>query len=406
MAEYYSMQEVMDKLRKTEEEVQELVKQGQLRQYLDDGNPVFKIDDVDNLAEEIVGLDITSLGDSMGEVLDLDLDLEKTSESEAPKEEQAEVSEAEPVEISEVEPEEVPEVSLEETADIELLPDEGESDEVAPKAGPDDMELDIKPDVNPESEGGFGLSQMGDLTMADTNVGTIGINILSGTGDAYQLTEDTRAETKVDDVDEIGDLDADANLESLGSGSGLLDLSLQADDTSLGAVLDDILPTGAEGGPIEPAGGIDEAADLLAEPEPVMAASEPQAAVPSAAEPMARPVGAVQTIAIAQVDPKTNIFGVMMFLPVLGLVLLAIVLVAGAQKVLPSMVKTILEIQPAGVNLIWYIVGGASVLSLLIVAFSAVGGGSGGGGGGKTRTKTKKAKEKKPKKEKKAKKRK
>ena len=32
----------------------------------------------------------------------------------------------------------------------------------------------------------------------------------------------------------------DINLDSFGSGSGLLDLSLQADDTSLGGILDEI----------------------------------------------------------------------------------------------------------------------------------------------------------------------
>ena len=40
MAEYYDMQEVAGKLRKTEEEVQELIKQGQLRQYMDSGKAV------------------------------------------------------------------------------------------------------------------------------------------------------------------------------------------------------------------------------------------------------------------------------------------------------------------------------------------------------------------------------
>ena len=49
MAEYYSMQEVAGKLRKTEEEVQELVKQGQLRQYMDSGKAVFEVQDVDAL---------------------------------------------------------------------------------------------------------------------------------------------------------------------------------------------------------------------------------------------------------------------------------------------------------------------------------------------------------------------
>src|SRR6185312_11976886 len=61
------------------------------------------------------------------------------------------------------------------------------------------------------------------------------------------------------------------NLESVGSGSGLLDLSRERDDTSLGAVLQEI-PSGGSGAPVvedtgitagvdleEPRGGIDRA---------------------------------------------------------------------------------------------------------------------------------------------------
>ena len=183
MAEYYDMQEVAGKLRKTEEEVQEFVKQGRLRQYMDSGKAVFKVEDVDILSEEIVGLDVSSMGlTSNGSEMEIQLD---------------------------------------ETGDIQLEPDE----DTGP-GGPDSMELDIEPDMpgQKESEGGFGLSQMGDLTMADTNVGTVGINILSGTGDAYQLSEDTKAETSAGDIDDLDSLDADSNMESFGSGSGLLDL--------------------------------------------------------------------------------------------------------------------------------------------------------------------------------------
>ena len=65
-------------------------------------------------------------------------------------------------------------------------------------------------------------------------------------------------------------------MESFGSGSGLLDLSLQADDTSLGAVLDDILPAGAEeGGEIPMAGGLMDEEDLMA--EPTIPAGHPEA---------------------------------------------------------------------------------------------------------------------------------
>lgn len=396
MADYYDMQEVMEKLRKTEDEIQELVKQGQLRQYLDDGKPVFKTEDIDNIAEDIFGLDITAFGKSEEE---LDLDLGETSQlfSEEP-------AGAKPEIISKESFEETAGMQLQETSEFQLTSDE---DGASDKPGPDDLELDIQPDVlKPESEGGFGLSQMGDLSMADTNVGSLGINILSGSGDAYKLTEDTKAETMADEIDEIESLDGDSNMESLGSGSGLLDLSLQADDTSLGAVLDDILPTGTEGGDfpsVQDAGiNVDEAADLLAEPEPMAAGRNAGVAEVASAEPMMASQVAAKMVPMGIVDPKTNIFGLMMMLPVLGLILLAIVLTAAAQGVVPSIVKVIIDTQIAGsVGLIWAIVGGLTLLMLLILAFTAV---SGGGGG--TKTQTKKEKQPKPKKEKKAKKRK
>ena len=365
MAEYYDMQEVAGKLRKTEEQVQELVKQGRLRQYMDSGKAVFEVQDVDALVEEIVGLDVSSVGLSP--------------------------------DGSEME------IQLEETAEIQLEPDE-ETEEASSSAGPDDMELDIEPDMpgQKESEGGFGLSQMGDLTMADTNVGTVGINILSGTGDAYQLSEDTKAETSIEDIDDLDSLDGgDSNMESFGSGSGLLDLSLQADDTSLGAVLDDILPAGAEEGgadfPVDEMGLVDETDDLLgggdAGEESPAEITAPMGAAP-AVMPTIAPIAAV-------VDSGTNVFGVLMFMPLLGLILGAVVLTAAIQNVVPALMQPLVTSEVAGVSLIWVVVGGLTALMLLILAFSAVSGGSGGG----TKTKkTKVKKEKKAKKEKKPKK--
>jgi hypothetical protein len=365
MAEYYSMQEVAGKLRKTEEEVQELVKQGQLRQYMDSGKAVFEVQDVDALVEEIVGLDVSSVGLSP--------------------------------DGSEME------IQLEETAEIQLEPDEDTGDTSGP-AGPDDMELDIEPDMpgQKESEGGFGLSQMGDLTMADTNVGTVGINILSGTGDAYQLSEDTKAETSIEEIDDLDSLDGDSSMESFGSGSGLLDLSLQADDTSLGAVLDDILPAGAEEGggadfPVDEMALVDETDDLLGGGD----AGEQSPAEITA--PMGAAPAVIPTIApiAAVVDSGTNVFGVLMFMPLLGLILAAIVLTAAIQNVVPALMQPLVTSEVAGVSLIWVVVGGLTALMLLILAFSAVSGGSGGG----TKTKkTKVKKEKKAKKEKKPKK--
>ena len=334
-ANYYRMQEVMDKLQKSEADVQQLVKQGKLRQYMDAGKPVFKVEDVDALAEEIVGLDLTAGGSEL-------------------------------------------DISVDESGEITLEPD--------------DEDKDIK------SEGGFGLSQAGDLTSDDTNVGSIGINLLSGTDDAYKLTEDTKAETQAGDLDEIESLDADSNLESFGSGSGLLDLSLQADDTSLGAVLDDILPTGAEGGDIAAEPVADELG-LVGEAEEL----EEKAATQTGrlgGEALA-PAGAmapssVQMVAVAPEDPASTLFGVMMFFPVLALLVAGIVLTAAVQEVTPSLMKTLIDTTLAEVSLIWFVVGGLAALVLVMWAVTAT----------KGEKKPKAAKEARVKKEKKPKKKK
>lgn len=353
MANYYNMQEVMEKLRKTEAEVQGLVKQGQLRQYLDSGKPVFKVEDVDNLAQEIVGLDISSAGLMLDEGTALDLQLEETGE-------------------------------------IRLEPDETTAPASTSKAEiKEDDEITLEP-MSPESEGGFGLSQLGDLSMADTNVGTVGINILSGTDDAYKLTEDSKAETQAEELqleeasaDELESLDADSNLESFGSGSGLLDLSLQADDTSLGAVLDDILPAGAEGAPDAGDIAMDQGIGLMDEDENLVSPQaepqrmsgsltpEPMAAV---AGPAVAPAGG-QMVAVMPVDPKTNIFGVAMFLPLLALILAGIVVTSANQGVRPAILNPLMETRIADINLIWIVAGGAIVLLLLILLFAAMMGG-------------------------------
>lgn len=352
---FYTMQEVMEKLRKTEQEVQDLVKQGKLRQYMDAGKPMYKKEDIDSLSEEIVGLDISGIG---------------------------------------IAPEDsIPDLALEETSAIQLEPDESGP---APAADDEDAE-ELK------SEGGFGLSQIGDLSMADTNVGTVGINILSGTEDAFRLTEDTKAETKADEeVEEFDNLDADSNLESFGSGSGLLDLSLQADDTSLGAVLDDILPAGADEGPIEGGelpvdqlGLAEESEDLLAEPAMSGGHIEAPMGIESAAAPTAAGPG-VAFVPVAQVDPRTNMFGVAMFLPLAAVILAGVILTAAFKGIRPSLLNMLVETQVGGVALLWYVMGGLALFAIIFSLFASL------GGGGPTTVKPKKEakKEKKPKKEK------
>lgn len=262
------------------------------------------------------------------------------------------------------------------------------------------------------------------LTKADTAMGNTGINILAESDSDYQLASDTKADTVVpddelddlDDLDDLdmsdgdflaesaglGDLDDDLNLDSIGSGSGLLDLSLQADDTSLGAVLDDILPSEdeIEAAPVEiDEGTIADEADEIFEAD-----TDDQPMIPTRAtggQMAARYVTAPATA----VD---NACGVAMFLPALMLALAAIVLLFGLMGIRPELLNMISG-EVAGFAMIWWIVIGTSILFLVILMFGAL---LGGGSGQKTAKankgkKTKKTKKtKKPKKAKKTKKKK
>jgi len=188
-------------------------------------------------------------------------------------------------------------------------------------------------------------------------------------------------------------IEEDVSLDSFGSGSGLLDLSLQADDTSLGGILDEIYTAEGEGQEPAEAGS---AADVAAEAEQMLSEEEefvgPQAVpeVPALAQPY---------IELAP-DAQSNALGMLLFLPLVVVVYTAVVAWSGRRGVVPSIVT---QLQ----GLIWYILLGAVVLSGLVVgaAFMLSGAPAKAGKKPKKAKKPKKPKEpKKPKKAKKAKK--
>jgi hypothetical protein len=127
-----------------------------------------------------------------------------------------------------------------------------DTDSDIPLAGSTDMGMDLDPK---EGSSGLGLAldDLGgsaagadSLNLEDTHTGkedpkqSTGISVF----DAGEVDEaDPMAATIVTDAG-ISD-DDDLSLDSVGSGSGLLDLTRESDDTSLGAeLLDEIYPTG------------------------------------------------------------------------------------------------------------------------------------------------------------------
>lgn len=221
--------------------------------------------------------------------------------------------------------------------------------------------IQLLPDDSSEaSEPDAGLTagiNLGDLTGADTTVGTTGINVLGDTDDEYKIADDSQGETQIVDSeeadDQLGSLDGDLSMDSVGSGSGLLDLSLQADDTSLGAVLDDILPAAGDGAPAaaEEAGVTEEADKIFEE-------AEPEAVEPIVPEPMMMP----QYIEPAP-DAASNSFGIALVVPLLAMVYAAIVLITGFKGISPTILKGI-------EGIVWYVAIGLAVVVLCIVGFT------------------------------------
>ncbi len=380
---FYSLQEAAEKLNKTEDEVKQIVKEGKLREFRDGPNLLFKVEEVEALIP-----DMNEAG------------LEEVPMTEVPEPEEAAMDVEEPEGLEETpEPEESMEISeLDDVMEIPAPEDLVETPE------PEESAMEILEEETAESEapkpsglsaGSSGSSEIllapetgapleaNELTDADTALTGQGTSVLGGTDKDYEITEDTLAETTftagpTGSTPEVPleELEEDVNLDTFGSGSGLLDLSLQADDTSLGGILDEIYTSESEGQEI-PAAESDAAAIT---PETI----EPAAAEDvSITQPMEVPVMA-QPLIEAEPDSQSNILGMLMFLPLLLVIYTATVVMSGRNGVMPSILEPIQ-------GFIWYIMGAAAVVSGLVVgaAFMLT---------GEKRVKT--PKEKKPKKEK------
>jgi len=237
-----------------------------------------------------------------------------------------------------------------------------------------------------------------DLSNADTTaIGGEELDILGEAGGETSLADETIGETKAaSDEASLEEIEEDVNLDTFGSGSGLLDLSLQADDTSLGGILDEIYTSEeSEAGQEETAESAS-AMDVAAETGQMLSA-ESGFAVPE-------PIMEAPAVAGAYTEPKpdtlSNAFGIMLFLPLLAIIYTAIVAVAGFNDVMP----TILEKTQ---SIIWYIMIGAAVVAISIVGTAFMLSGSKSKVAKKPKAKREKKpkvkKEKKPKKKKKAK---
>jgi len=430
---FYSIKEVSEKLGKSEDEIRELVKAGRLREFRDGPNLLFKVDEVTSLMSDSGVMASREEADSTSSpqaetpaepVLEEEPaeELTPTPETETPveptleAEPQVETS-AEPV--LEEEPAEEPtpapeaEIPVEPTLEaepqaeapaepaLETPAPAGDTDTQAPQTEAEAEEILLAPETPDKSGGEI------QLTDADTQIVDEGIKVLGDSDTAGALGGDTGGETfkgltgtpaagKEASLEEI---EKDVSLDTFGSGSGLLDLSLQADDTSLGGILDEIYTTPGGEAPAAEApaagGGSASALEVAAEADQILAEGQfPEMAAAPA-------VGAPLAYAEPTPDAMSNAMGVMLFLPLIAVIYTAIVAVAGFSNMMPTILKT-------AQGYIWYITGGLIVVSLLIAGVGSTMGGEKKPRAPKVKKqkppKVKKEKPPKPKKEKKGKK--
>ncbi len=296
--QFYSAEEALAKLGLSADELKQLVRDGQLREFRDGGQIKYKSEEVDQLAENLATLS-GSLGGTSG-----DLVLETSDES-----------------------------SMGLTGSDMLTLEEA-----------DRTEADA-PVIDEQKE--------------DTVITSVGVSVF----DDEEVPEaaDPGAVTVVAEKDKTG---SSLSLESLsssgtagGSGSGLLDLTRESDDTSLGAeLLDEIYTEDQESGMPDMGeatrAGLDAPADEEGE-----AAPELQAPV-TASQPVRSPV--VVQAGMGAID--TAIGGAMVG-AVVSMGITGIAISANMQGVVPSFVQTLYQNMPifggalGGITLVGFLIG-------------------------------------------------
>jgi len=191
---FYSSKEAAEKLGKTEDDLKGFVRDGSLREFRDGDKTNYKVQDVDQLAAT---LGITS-GDSVTDLL-----------------------------------------SGSASGELILEPVEDSGVDLLSASGSGDILGLADTDLSGTSGGSTTAGKSGTGAKGDTVVPSAGVNIFDD--DDLDEMVDPLAQTAVTDLGGLG-------MDGSGSGSGIMDLTRESDDTSLGAELLEEIYTGEDDG--------------------------------------------------------------------------------------------------------------------------------------------------------------
>ncbi|AQQ08236.1 hypothetical protein L21SP3_00012 [Sedimentisphaera cyanobacteriorum] len=392
---YYTLEQAAEKLGKTQEQLKEFAKVNDISEMRDGSKIFYNKEDIDSLAQKQVDDDNLNVEDS---VIGLD--------------EESSLGGLDSLDDDKSEDDQGEEVNIDE--DMEQMIELSDADTAVGKDSPDSESDESEGKEDDASFSDDSLLSLAD-TMANENEegqSSQGSNNQQASNEE-QNSSDQKDESSKDQQGEQ-QIDADADMGSDEEGSGILDLSLQADDSQLGAVLDDILP-GDEGG----GGGDDDFGDFdvgaIEEGEDQQKAEPEQDEAPEAAEVEAEQTEGQDDLSYPEVQPEPEpaaasapaaaaaassaeegtSFGFAMLLPFIAVVMTIVILaglaVNGSEPLFVPFVQQYFV----------YIAGGLAVVTLIIGLSGAFSGGSASGkkaGGKKSSKKEKKTKGKKKKK--------
>lgn len=311
---FYSIDEVCAKLGRTEDQIKQMVRAGELREFRDAGKVFFKAEDIDKLAPGGEPPATDDTGDILIEPAgDLDtLDALDDKDASGSGELPTLVESSGGTSIIGLEP-----IDEEEAATAD-------EDEAPPK------------------------KKKGDTVITSAGIGVFDDDELEIEADPMAKTQITTGTSEDDQI----------SLEGAGSGSGLLDLAREADDTALGAdLLDEIYP-GEEEAAEEPA-----AAPVAA---PKAAAKEPEAEVEEEEEEFveAEAGEAVAPVVLAAGDPTEGMFA--------GLLVGCLILMGLAGSVMGGALQGFVpdygRFLSSGTNFYIYLGGSIAVLLISLLA--------------------------------------
>ena len=328
---FYTQEEACKKLDMNPAQLKEAVREGHLREFRDGGNVTYKADQVDKLAAE--SAEENQIDESIG-------DIDMLSTAELTLDDSSSASAADASLGFNLAPDEDGDAGASDS--LTLAMDDSSADTGTPEMATDDLLLE--PLEGDDSGIKLGTAADSDAISLDdttaeeseedekegTVVTSIGVSVFDD--DEVEQEADPLAQTVIsDDSGALG-------IDGVGSGSGLLDLTRESDDTSLGAqLLEEIYP-GDEGADTGEAtrGGIEEAAS-----DGTDAAAATGFAPPEQATPQMAATTVITRVEFAA-DPVTTGLTGMLFVAVLVMCLAGLAAAAAVQGVWPSILEKLL----------------------------------------------------------------